>query len=661
MERPGPDFRPPPPVPGSAASPPFRRARATSSVTRRGLVAAVVAVAWALPATPAGAHAVPAAMEPPPNARLDRAPGEVVIRFTERVEARPSSLEVLDARGQRVEQGAAAVVPGDPWRYRVALPALPDGVYTVAWRVLSADDGHVTSGAHVFTVGAAGAPGGESAPTLRSGVGGRPFARWLVGLGGALLLGALVAGPLLGLGGLGGMIVLGGIAVAAGATLDLALQARDLAGERPLAGVLAALLLSPPGYAGLARIGLVALLLGLLGLRGSRARAGDGRARVGALVAMAIVATGGLVSHGAAAAEGRALALGAEALHLLAMASWVGGLLCFATVYWRAGAAGTADPETERLVVAIPTFSRLAVFAVAIIGVSGLLLARLHLSAWSELLDTTYGRWVGAKVAVFLAMMGLGAWHQWGVESRLRRALARGLAGSGAVSLFRRTVRIEAALGLAALGLAGALGVTAPPSGSSSAGVVETPAAAPAGFTHERALDAARIRLEITPVRPGPNAIRLTVTDPAGRPLADATAALVQVTPADASVGAVSFQLDRAAPGVFTAPSAVLGFAGRWSGRLVVQRTNAYDVNDRFDLVVAEGVSDHAHVHAAAPAVAATAPRRGTPLDRATVSVALAAAVASLVLFLRSGRQLDAARRLVSDNPQPPASAPARR
>ena len=97
------------------------------------------------------------------------------------------------------------------------------------------------------------------------------------------------------------------------------------------------------------------------------------------------------------------------------------------------------------------------------------------------------------------------------------------------------------------------------------------------------------MRLEVTPLRPGPNAIRLTVTDPAGQPLADATAAMVQVTPVDASVGAVTFQLDRAAPGVFVAPSAALGLVGRWSGRLVVQRTNAYDVNDRFELVVAEG------------------------------------------------------------------------
>ena len=114
------------------------------------------------------------------------------------------------------------------------------------------------------------------------------------------------------------------------------------------------------------------------------------------------------------------------------------------------------------------------------------------------------------------------------------------------------------------------------------------------------------------------------MTDPAGRPLADATAAMVQVTPADASVGAVTFQLDRAGPGEFVAPAAVLGLVGRWNGRLVVQRSGAYDVNDRFELVVAEDASTHAHGEPAGPV------RRPLPFDRITGGAALATAAITL-------------------------------
>jgi hypothetical protein len=244
-------------------------------------------------------------------------------------------------------------------------------------------------------------------------------------------------------------------------------------------------------------------------------------------------------------------------------------------------------------------------------------------------------------------MLALGGWHQVRIGPSLVRALERLEHAPAALPRFRRSIRVEAGLGLATLALAGTLGVTAPP-----------PPTAPlpsAAFRHERAFDEARVRLDMTPLHPGPNAVRLLVTDPAGRPLADATAAMIQVTPADASVGAVTFQLDRRGPGEFVAPAAVLGLVGRWSGRLVVQRAGAYDVNDRFDLVVSEAGSGHSHGAPASPV------RRPLPFDRVAVGVTLAAAVITLALFLRSRHQLRAARRLLAHTLQPPASAPASR
>ena len=94
---------------------------------------------------------------------------------------------------------------------------------------------------------------------------------------------------------------------------------------------------------------------------------------------------------------------------------------------------------------------------------------------------------------------------------------------------------------------------------------------------------------------------------------------------------------------------------GRWSGRLVVQRTNAYDVNDRFELVVAEGTR---------PTFMERRPRRRPAALRSTASreaATLAIAAVTFALFLRSRRQLETARRLLTDTPQPPARAPAPR
>ncbi len=120
-------------------------------------------------------------------------------------------------------------------------------------------------------------------------------------------------------------------------------------------------------------------------------------------------------------------------------------------------------------------------------------------------------------------------------------------------------------------------------------------------------------------------------------------------------MGAVTFQLDRVGPGEFAAPSAVLGLVGRWSGRLVVQRVNAYDVNDRFELVVAEVAAPHVHD------VPAAFPPRRVPLDRVTAGAILAIGAASIALFAKSRRQLETARRLLDETPRPPAHAPAPR
>lgn len=101
------------------------------------------------------AHATYERSDPPAETIVPTAPAVLQVWFTEGVRSQGSRLEVLDAAGNRVDGGDGRVDLNDPDRKRmlVSLPPLPDGVYTVRWVAVSADDDHEASGSFRFGVG----------------------------------------------------------------------------------------------------------------------------------------------------------------------------------------------------------------------------------------------------------------------------------------------------------------------------------------------------------------------------------------------------------------------------------------------------------------------------------------------------------------------------
>ncbi|WP_210209938.1 copper homeostasis periplasmic binding protein CopC [Pseudolabrys taiwanensis] len=98
------------------------------------------------------AHAHLDRSTPAAGTALKEPPPEVMLWFTEAVEPKFSSIEVRDAKGAAVQDGAAAAVPGNTAQLRVKLKPLAAGTYTVKWRVLSVDT-HRSQGDFTFRVG----------------------------------------------------------------------------------------------------------------------------------------------------------------------------------------------------------------------------------------------------------------------------------------------------------------------------------------------------------------------------------------------------------------------------------------------------------------------------------------------------------------------------
>ncbi|HEY6710114.1 MAG TPA: copper resistance protein CopC [Actinomycetota bacterium] len=166
----------------------------------RVLPAVVLAGLWLVAAgMPAGAHALLRDSDPAAGSSLDRAPSRVVLSFTERPEEGLSTIQVLDTGGRQVQRGQAAPVQGAPLQLAVGLGDLADGTYTVSWRAVSRDDGHLSAGSFAFGVGVPAPGASPQAQAAPQGASPSPSpaataARLALYAGLTLLVGAAVTG-----------------------------------------------------------------------------------------------------------------------------------------------------------------------------------------------------------------------------------------------------------------------------------------------------------------------------------------------------------------------------------------------------------------------------------------------------------------------------------
>jgi copper resistance protein C len=113
-----------------------------------GLLACAVVAALLWLAAPAGAHAVLLDTEPGDGTVVKGAPEEVVLVFSEPMQ-QPATVVVTGPEGLTVADGTAEV---DGERVVMPLEAVTaDGVHTVVWRAVSADD-HPIDGQFTFEV-----------------------------------------------------------------------------------------------------------------------------------------------------------------------------------------------------------------------------------------------------------------------------------------------------------------------------------------------------------------------------------------------------------------------------------------------------------------------------------------------------------------------------
>jgi copper transport protein len=161
----------------------------------------------------------------------------------------------------------------------------------------------------------------------------------------------------------------------------------------------------------------------------------------------------------------RGLLVITDTAHVLAVSAWLGGLAMLLVALPIAVRALAGRERIPLMAATVGRFSRLALLAVALLLLSGIVQSIVLVGAFDAFVETAYGRLVLAKIALFLGLVSLGAYNQRRLLPELRTAAAGGEEPGRAAALLRRSVGFEVGLALVVLGVTSVLVATEPPSG----------------------------------------------------------------------------------------------------------------------------------------------------------------------------------------------------
>ncbi|MGW3623178.1 copper resistance protein CopC [Streptomyces sp. NPDC000880] len=582
-------------------------------------------------ASPASAHAALTGSNPKDGAVVATAPKDVTLTFSEQVAMGNDSIRILEPSGKRSDKAKIRdLSTGGTVSYGVdLLPGLPNGTYTVAWQAVSADS-HPVSGAFTFSIGA---PSKTNVALPKEEAGGGvvgvlyDIARYASYTGFVLLAGGAAFVLLCWQRGasvrpLQRLVVQGWVTLTA-ATLTTLLLRTPYTGSGKLAdafdlGGLRDVLDTKTGAALISRLLLlgaaalfVAVLFGAYAKREDEDEKKDltfGLAIGGTVVAAGIAGTWALSEHASTGIQ-PGLAMPVDVAHLLAVATWLGGLAALLTALYRA-------PSIEQ--AAVRRFSKVAFTSVVVLAATGLYQSWRQVGSWSALTGTSYGRLLMVKVGLVVVMVGV-AWisRRWtaqlgeateATEANAEEAadssdperaaqLARQKAAVATAqkkkardadpsrSGLRRSVLAEAGVAVVLLAVTTVLTATEPgrtgeeAAGSGGSQAAATVSEGPTGiklpFDTGGQNGQGTVRLSLDPATSGGNEMHLWIDSPDGKPL-DVPEVKVSFTLKAKQIGPLPITPDRLTAGHWSAGAVQIPMPGEWQVQVTV-RTSEID------------------------------------------------------------------------------------
>ncbi|KUL61321.1 copper resistance CopC/CopD family protein [Streptomyces sp. NRRL S-1521] len=451
------------------------RSRGNAALWRLVLVLIAATGSFLAGAAPVSAHAALTGSDPKQGAVVDKAPAQVKLTFSEKVAMSDGSVRVLDPAGKRVDTEKTTDLGANTYGVKLR-PGLPDGTFTVAYQVVSADS-HPVAGAFTFSIGA---PSDTKATLPDQEAGGGlvgvlydiaryfSYAGFILVVGGAaFVLGCWPRGA--GVRPVQRLVTYGWVTLTA-STLALLLLRAPYTGSGKLAdvfdmGALGDVLNTKTGAALVSRLLLlaaaalfIAVLFGAYVKREGPEDAAEkkdltfGLAIGGTVVAIGIAATWAMAEHASTGIQA-GVAMPVDVLHLLAVAAWLGGLAALVVALYR-----TSSVEAS----AVRRFSRVAFTSVVVLAATGLYQSWRQVGSWSALTGTRYGQLLLVKVGLVVVLVGVAA-----ISRRWTGRVVAEAAGDGAAGSASSRSAVTVAAG--ASGAAGSGGSGSRGSGASGA------------------------------------------------------------------------------------------------------------------------------------------------------------------------------------------------
>ncbi len=537
----------------------------------------------------ASAHATPVLYSPAASSLLQASPSLISIDFSERVEPRVSGIAVFGPDGSKVNldgaPGLASPDPADQRRLTIGIKDGGEGSYTVSWHVISADDGHFTKGAYIFSVKSASPVGAGNASEefqiVHSSSIPEAAAISLEMIGEAILLGSFIVLAFIWRptkkysGRIGAaedaifsrrfnLAVIGGfVLVLLGGISYLIYKANDLSylQETSFQEAFSSFLSTTAALYTIYRMVGAALVVGIFEFRKKSIFASHKIIEtewVIFIVLALIDLARAKVSHAAASNFAPDFSVAVNFIHLFFKDIWIGGL--FAMLF-------LLSPIVRRIksinmaAFCLTSFSTVANVSFAIAGVTGVYVVWLHLKSFSNVLITDWGKTFIALSIFAAILLGLRLFHEFYIEPKLTK---------GKLNWLHATLMLEAAAGIIVLGITSLMIITTPP--------IER------NYSFLRETVSQNVKIELTEAPYDDGQFLLTFADTQSGAARSVINPSVTLTNSEQGIGPISAPLKQIFYGGYLFPMSLLSPAGNWKVDISAEQEKAYNAVTSFKL-----------------------------------------------------------------------------